>query len=449
MQCIQNGAFSNPQAERGLLGCWLTDWASAREIADFAPEDFTGQQDRLLFQALFALHQAGENYDPLLLEGKARTLGMTAEEARLVSIGAAESQNAFPLLVNKNAYARQVLEASKRRTLARNAQQLQQTLAEPTIDPEDALARFESNVAQKKRGADAGISLRGALLEALEIFERRSRGETAGILCRFAPPLDRCMGGLRPGELTVIGGRPGTGKSAFLMGWALEAAKQRKRTVVFSLEMSTSLVAERMISREGCIDGGKLRGGQLTAEDYQAVCAEATQLSRLPLRLDDRTRTIEGVVRALDDLAAGDGVDAVFVDYLQLLEVKRPGNSRYENLARVSRQLKEAALRLRVPIVAAVQVGRDCESRVPLLSDIRDSGTIEQDADNALFLYAPRSRDEPCVLNRANFDACLGKNQGVRYIVCSLAKQRNGDTGVFDLIFDGRHMDFCQPPECR
>ena len=182
MQGIQNGAFSNPQAERGLLGCWLTDWASAREIADFAPEDFTGQQEGLLFRVLFALHQAGENYDPLLLEGKARTLGMTAEEARLVSIAAAEAQSAFPLLINQNTYGLQVQEAAKRRTLARNAQQLQQALAEQTVDPEDALARFESNVAQKKRGADAGVSLRGALLEALEIFERRSRGETAGIL---------------------------------------------------------------------------------------------------------------------------------------------------------------------------------------------------------------------------------------------------------------------------
>ena len=239
--------------------------------------------------------------------------------------------------------------------------------------------------------------------------------------------LDLLLGGMQNSDLIVIAGRPGRGKSAFMISVALNAAvRDKKQVAIFSLEMSNEQVMQRMVAQQTKIDAQRLRLGKLTADEMTKFAHSTTSLAALGMHLDDTpsisTTQLRAKCRRLD---AETRLDLVIVDYLQLMtaEVGRE-NNRVQEVSAISRSLKALARELRVPVLAGAQLSRGVEQRKgqrPMLADLRESGSIEQDSDVVMFLHHPDEWDE------------MPEKKEVTELV--VAKHRNGRTGTLDLIF--------------
>ena len=249
-----------------------------------------------------------------------------------------------------------------------------------------------------------------------------------------------------PGELTVIGARPAVGKSAFAMNIALNAAEKGKKILLFSLEMTEDSWVERMMAKKWGFDSLKMRKMALSGEEVgqMAICGNA--LHRLPISVVDNARTIEDISLLTRQACNGKGVDLLIVDYLQLVETKKNTNSIYERVSRISRMLKELAISYNIPVIALAQVKRPTGHIVemPILSDLRDSGSIEQDADNVWFLHKPEDRNDRSILDKwqALYDSTTGRDCGVDMVILDIAKARSGLCGSTAFVYTGKHLDF-------
>jgi replicative DNA helicase len=286
--------------------------------------------------------------------------------------------------------------------------------------------------------------LKTVLREVVATVEKRyeSRNEVTGIPTGY-PEIDGLLAGLQPGELVIVAGRPSMGKSALAFNAVTNAAlKASVSALVFSLEMSRTSVGERMISGDGSIDGMRLRSGRLQTADWLALNRSASKLAPLPVTIDDSgTLTIADVrARARRWAVSNTGRRLVVVDYLQLLagEQKKGGN-REQEISSISRGLKQLAKELEAPVIALSQLNRSVESRSdrrPALSDLRESGSLEQDADVVAFVHRDEYYCEDCK-NRRN---CTEGHAGIADVI--IAKQRNGPTGTVKLKWESRFSRF-------
>ena len=280
-------------------------------------------------------------------------------------------------------------------------------------------------------------------------IERRSRGEMPGILTRI-PDLDRLIFCLEPGDLAVIGARPAVGKSAFGMQIALNAARQGRHVLVCSREMRQMQYGHRIAAHLSGINGDRLRRGALSQEEWSELAGCCGEMGHLPLAFTFDSTTVEELrVQAQREKDLGN-LDLLVVDYLQILHTSAPLQKRYEAVGHVSRALKDIALDLQVPVVAMAQVGRQTVSAdgarapvMPDLSDLRESGNIEQDADIVIFLHHPTSGNDRSI---PSYDidtrGAIEAREGYQYIVVRVAKQRQGENGSFGVAFDAAHMTY-------
>jgi replicative DNA helicase len=243
--------------------------------------------------------------------------------------------------------------------------------------------------------------------------------------------IDNETGGWQPSDLVIVAARPGMGKTAWALSGATRAAKQGVRVLVFSLEMSASQLVQRIVSFEARIDNRRLRDGRITESDEKALLAHAEALALLPLYIDDTPAISVNDLRARARRhAMQHGLDVIYIDYLQLMTANRDERSRSGNreqeIASISRGLKSIAKELNVPVIALSQLSRNVEGRAskrPQLSDIRESGAIENDADIVGFIFRPEyyDEDDPTLHGVAEFD---------------IAKHRNGRTGVLPMRYE-------------
>ncbi len=299
--------------------------------------------------------------------------------------------------------------------------------------------------------------LSGMAQSVYEDVERRSKGENHSILTKI-PDLDGLIGGLEPGDMMVIGARPAVGKSAFGMQIALNVAQQGKSVMVCSREMSELQYGHRLASNIGKLNGEKLKRGKLKAEDWAALASACGDMSALPISFAFNSPTVEELrVLAQHEKDVGT-LDLLVVDYLQILGTSMRTAKRYEAVGAVSRALKEIALDLKIPVITMAQVGRQTVSSgseratlMPGLSDLRESGNIEQDADIVVFLHHPSGRSDksiPAVDNRSldndtpTTRESIESLPGHQYIVVRVDKQRQGQCGSFGVDFDGAHMTY-------
>ena len=241
--------------------------------------------------------------------------------------------------------------------------------------------------------------------------------------------LDRIIVGLNDSDLVLVGARPGMGKTTFAMNIATRAARQTQKSVcVFSLEMSKDQLVSRMLSSEGLVDNYSMKTGMLTSKEFSDLANAAAMLSELPVYLDDTTGiTITGMKAKLRRMK---NLGLVVIDYLQLMQSDRRNDNRVQEVAEISRNLKLMAKELHVPVLICAQLNRGPESRTdktPLLSDLRDSGAIEQDADIVLFLYRPEYYNEKEPQNKAEV---------------IIAKNRHGATGKIEMGYLGQYFKF-------
>ena len=426
------------EAEQSVLGAILIDRDAVVEVAEFLrPEDFYRQANGIVYRAVLDLFERSEPVDIVtvaeVLE-RAEQLEAVGGRAYLSMLG-----NQTPTAVHAVHYARIVERKAVLRNLISAAGKVAAIGYEDGADVQCAIDRAESELfAVSQRRVDLGFSpLKSLLHDAYDRLDylHAHRGEVSGIRTGFTE-LDALTSGLQKSDLVVLAARPSVGKTSFALNIAEHVAVREGKSVgVFSLEMSKEQLVLRLLSSVANIDSQRLRSGFLEEMDFARIAPAMNALSEAPIYIDDTPNISAMELRTkARRLQAESGLDLVVVDYLQLMQattVSRDAN-RVQEVSEISRGLKALARELSVPVIALSQLSRQAEmreSKEPRLSDLRESGAIEQDADLVIFLWREKEKQDD--------DAADGEVVNVR-----LAKHRNGPTGEHQLYFRKKQTRF-------
>lgn len=427
---------SNLDAEEALLGAMLLSRDAIATATEFVkPESFYRPAHGYVFAAISSLYAAGEPADPITVAEELRRAGVleaVGGEAVIVRL-----QASAPAVSNAGRYAAIIAELALLRSMITTAGEIAELGYSLPDDVEAALDTAESlvyNLAQNRNEsslAEVRNLLDGAMTRLEQLYEAGSAitGTPTGYV-----DLDELLSGLQPSALVVVGARPAMGKTAFALGMAAHAAiNARLPVLVFSLEMSHVELVQRLLSSEARVDASKMRNGRLTEPDWEKITRAMTPLGESEIWIDDNPNvTVIEIKSKARKLKAQKGkLGLIVVDYVQLMTGRTGAENRQVEVAEISRGLKILARELETPVIALAQLNRGLEQRAdkrPMLSDLRESGSLEQDADVVLFLY----RDE--VYNADTPDA------GIAEVI--VAKHRSGPTGTVRLAWLGQFTKF-------
>jgi replicative DNA helicase len=429
------------EAEQSVLGGLLLDNEATDKVGDvLADADFYSEAHRLIYQHIFRLAADGKPADVVTVSES------LASSQKLDYIGGLSYLGALvanvPTAANIRHYAQIVRDRSILRQLAATAGDIAETAYNPLgRSAKEVLDQAEAKVLhiaeQGSRGAQQVVtvgSLLGGVVDRIEVlYNRDDPSDVTGVPTGFSD-LDRFTSGLQPGDLVVVAGRPSMGKTALALNIGEHVALAAGLpVVVFSMEMGASQLALRLIGSVGRLDQHKLRTGRLAADDWEKLTAALGRLNEAPILIDETPalNAIEVRSRARRLMKTYGKLGLVIVDYLQLMQATTTGENRATEISEISRSMKSLAKELKVPVMALSQLNRSLEQRPnkrPVMSDLRESGAIEQDADVILFIY----RDE--VYNPET------QEKGVAEII--IGKQRNGPIGTVRLTFLGEYTRF-------
>jgi replicative DNA helicase len=427
----------NLEAEESLLGAMLLSRdaiATAMEVCK--PEDFYKGSHGHIFNAITSLFSKGESADWVTVTEELRRRGVLesiGDPSVFVSL-----QANTPSIGNAEYYAKIIEELALLRRLVSVAGEITELGYSLPEDVSEVLDRAESLVFEvaQRRVSDSMTPLRDLLGEGLDHLERLyAQGESITGLATGYADLDEHLSGLQPSNLIVVGARPAMGKTAFALGMVAHAGiKLNKPVLLFSLEMSHMELTQRLLCSEARVDANRMRTGKLLESDWAKVGNAISRMSEAPIFIDDNPNlTVMDIrARARRLKSREHGLGLVVVDYLQLMTGRNNAENRQVEVSEISRGLKILARELEVPVVALSQLSRGLEQRQdkrPMLADLRESGSIEQDSDVVMFIY----RDE--IYNPESTET-----QGTAEII--VAKHRNGPTGVKRLAFIGHHARF-------
>ena len=437
------------EAEQSLLGALLIDNQAFDRVADIvAADDFYRDDHRRIWRHIARLVEASRPADVVTVaesieasEDKDKT-GGTAYLAAL-------AQNT-PSALNVRRYAELVRERSVQRRLAQVATEIAETALSPTgKDVDQLLDEAESKIFQiAESGARKDQGLIGISPVLAKVFERidhlhsqENPSDITGVPSGFVD-LDRMTAGLQPGDLVIVAGRPSMGKTSFALNIAEHVALHPSvglPVAIFSMEMSASQLAMRMLSSMAKVDQTRLRTGRLSDEEWSRLTDEIARLNEARIHVDETAalNALELRARARRMKREYGKLGLVVVDYLQLMSASAHGENRATEISEISRSLKALAKELDVPVIALSQLSRAVEQRNdrrPLMSDLRESGAIEQDADVILFIY----REEVYAPDK---EEAKGRAEAI------IGKQRNGPIGTVHLTFLGRYTRFANSTE--
>jgi replicative DNA helicase len=437
-----------PQAidlEEAVLGALMLEKDALSSVIDILkPEVFYVDKHQKIFHAIHQLFEKSSPVDILTVTAHLRQLG------ELEMIGGAyyitELTNRVASAANIEFHARIIIQKFIQRELIRISTEVIQSAYEDTTDVLDLLDKAEKNlfeIAQNnlRRDSRKMDDLMHETLKEIEALKDKKDGLT-GVPSGFTD-LDRMTSGWQKSDLVIIAARPAMGKTAFVLTCARNAAVEfDKPVVVFSLEMSSVQLVNRLISGETEIEQEKIRKGTLEEWEWQQIHSKIGRLEAAPLILDDTPALNIFEFRAkCRRLKSQHDIQLIIIDYLQLMHGKadnKGGGNREQEIGSISRALKSVAKELNVPVIALSQLSRAVETRPggskrPMLSDLRESGSIEQDADMVLFLYRPEYYG-------LEVDEDNNPTQGVGEVI--IAKHRNGETGRVRLKFVGKYVKF-------
>ncbi len=415
-------------AEESLLGAMLLSRdAIASAVERCRAEDFYRPAHGHIFDAVCSLYAQGEPADPVTVAdelNRADLLDAAGGPGNLVAL-----QANTPAIANAARYARIVEEHALLRRLISVAGEIAEMGYSLPEDVTVAMDRAEAMVFEvvEHRVTDSLKPLRELLAVSLDHLEALyNRGDSITGLPTGYADLDERLSGLQPSSLVIVGARPSMGKTSFALGLAAHAAIERRLPVLlFSLEMSHLELTQRLLCSEARVDSSRMRNGKLHESDWPKIVQAIGKLGEAPLFIDDNANLTVMEIRAkARRLKSREGLGLIVVDYLQLMSGHGPAENRQVEVSEISRGLKILARELGVPVVARSQLSRGLEARAdkrPALADLRESGSLEQDADVVLFIY----RDE--VYNKDSAD------RGTAEII--IAKHRNGPTGTTQLAF--------------
>lgn len=422
------------EAEQSVLGGLLLDNAAFDRIdGQLKANDFYQAAHQSIYRAITGLLQRGEPADVITVSDVIERAGETERTGGLAYLGDVAANT--PTAANINAYARMVVDAKARRDMIQAGQRIIEIARDKGSDAVTRVDAASGIVAalSDQRGDRAPTSISELMATAIANIQKRvdAGGAISGLSTGFVD-LDKAMTGLHPGNLVVLAGRPAMGKTTLGVNIAENVALQGGTALVFSLEMPGDDLAERSIARAGGINTMALREGRLTEDDYERLSAALGKLNGTKLVIDDdpATATVSQMRRKALRIKRERGLSLVVIDYLQLM--RGDGGNRNEEIGGITRGLKLLAKELRIPIVLLSQLNRGVEERTdkrPMMSDLRESGAIEQDADVILMAY------------RDDYYNANSPYKGLAEIL--IRKQRMGATGTVPLIFQGEYSRFC------
>ncbi len=424
-------------AEEAVLSCMLFDIDGLREGSEkLMPEDFYKPTNRIIFETMKSLYASSTHVDVITLTNKLTNQNLLEQIGGLEYI--AVLSNVVPTSSNINAYIDIVKDASIRRNLIKITGDIQELSYASDENVEYIIEKTEKSIFNllQSRNSDDFSHISDVLVSAIDKIEMlsKNRGGVTGLSTGFTD-IDNQTAGFQKADLILIAARPSMGKTAFALNIAQNmAVKKGLKVAIFSLEMSKEQLINRMICSEGLIKAQNLRTGNLSDQDdeWSKLAESMEALSEANVYIDDTPGISATELRSkCRKLKIEKGLDAIFIDYLQLMVSGGRSESRQQEVSEISRTLKAVAREIGVPVVALSQLSRGVEQRQdkrPMLSDLRESGAIEQDADVVAFLY----RDE-----YYNDDS---EEKNIAEVI--IAKQRNGPTGTVKLRWFGEYTKF-------
>ncbi|GLI07859.1 replicative DNA helicase [Paenibacillus tyrfis] len=418
----------NLEAEQAVLGAILLDGdALVTAMERVTSDDFYRGSHQRIFEAMIEIAEANEPVDLVTLTARLQDKKQLEEVGGISYLS--ELANAVPTAANVDYYAQIVEEKSMLRRLIRAATQI----VTNGYSGEDEVGMLLSDAEQRimeisqARSGSGFIAIKDVLMEVFDKVEFlfNQKGSTTGVRSGFAD-LDKMTSGFQRSDLIIVAARPSVGKTAFALNIAQNVGVREKETVaIFSLEMGAAQLVQRMICAEANVDAGRMRTGFLEPDDWEKLTMAIGSLSEANIYIDDSPSVTVADIRAkCRRLKKEKGLGMILIDYLQLIHGRGKGDNRQQEVSEISRTLKQIARELDVPVIALSQLSRGVEQRQdkrPMMSDLRESGSIEQDADIVAFLY----RDD-------YYDKESEKKNIIEIII---AKQRNGPVGTVELAF--------------
>ncbi len=425
------------EAEQSVIGSMLVNPNCISEVIELLhSDDFYVEENRRIFEIIYQMFNEAARIDPVTVLDRLKLAGLYDEAGGRAYL--MQLMDVTPTSAHVSDYAAIVRDKSLLRAIAQTAGEIQATALAGEGDAAYIAELAEQRIYNIRHGREVKglIPLKSALLDLYAMLDERSKSDSdiPGISTGFHE-LDRQLTGLNKSDLILVAARPGMGKTAFALNLALNGAKaSQKDVVVFQLEMSRDQLASRFLSSQAMVDSQKLKTGSLDQDDWMKIARASNVLSKLRIYVDDNPAITVAEIKA-KCRRLGDGLGMIVIDYIQLMQSGGKRNeNRVQEVAEISRSLKIMAKELNVPVVCLSQLSRAAENRAdkrPMLSDLRESGAIEQDADIVMFIY----RDD-------YYDA-ESEDKNIAEII--IAKNRHGSTGTTTLQWVGQYTTFSNP----
>jgi replicative DNA helicase len=430
-----------PEAEQAVIAAMLMDTDAILRAGEHVDDTmFYDERHRRIFRAMIAISQRSEVVDPVTLGNELNRRGELDASGGKEYIG--ELIDAVPTAANVEYHAKIVKEKALLRRLIETSTTIITEAFQGRATAEELLDDAEQRIFQvsQQRGLQGFTRVKELMWPTMERIEALQRGgkTITGVASGFTD-LDELTSGFQPADLVIVAARPSMGKTALVLNIAQYAAIEKNVPVaVFSLEMSKESLVQRMLTAEGRVDAQKMRKGLLRDEDYSRLARAAGILSGAPIWIDDSAGiTLLEIRSKARRLKADQDIGMVVIDYLQLIQGPTSSESRQQEISQISRSLKALAKELAVPVIALSQLSRAPEQRAgdhrPQLSDLRESGAIEQDADLVMFIYRQEIYDGPT-------DKEGNSLEGRAEVI--IGKQRNGPVGLVNLFFHKAYTRF-------
>lgn len=378
--------------------------------------DFTTRLNKKIFKAIQSLKRAKEEITMLTVKNK------LTDEKNILSYLATLSENIYS--TTAESVYKKLIQLTKKRQM----QELIKEVAPKIKDSENIDIEIEKAIKELNKIEDRDIkeeSIMEQTKETLDIIENNIKNKNDYSLYTGMLDLDQLTCGLHNEELTIIGARPGMGKTTFALQIAEYIAKKKIPVMFISLEMSDKQIITKLIARNARVNSTKMRLGTLTDQEMLKVTEEACEIAERPLYITSKLRTIQQIETEARKLKNKKDIGLIIIDYIQLIKSAQKFNLREREVADITRTLKLLTLELKIPIIGLCQLNRNATRQEPMLSDLRESGAIEQDADNVIFIYQEEETEDAAPL-----------------VTIKLAKQRAGETGKVNMVFRKVYSEF-------
>jgi len=424
----------NLEAEQSVLGAILIDRSALAEVSGRLRTDaFYLEKHREIYEAIMSLYEESLPVDIITVSDELQRRGTLEKIGGVDYI--AQLSNSVLTTANISHYVSIIEDKALLRSLIRESGRIMDMCYQGTMEGTDVLGEAEKGIFDIAQGLNrTGLESINSLLDkTFSQLEELSlnKGDLTGVPSGFID-LDRKTSGFQNSDLILVAARPAMGKTSFVLNIAVNAALRKYPVAIFSLEMSKTQLVNRILALEATVELEKMRTGKLDSEDWKKIGQSLGPLSKSPIYIDDNagTTTVE-MMSKLRKLKLEKGLGLVIIDYLQLMESRKKTENRQQEISEISRSLKIMAKELNVPVIALSQLSRAPEQRAdhrPILSDMRESGAIEQDADMVIFLYR---------------DDYYNENSEKKNIVeVIIAKHRNGSTGTVELAWLPEYTKF-------